>query len=101
MDPALAKMMRNIKTEEIKAKRIEITTKDGKVLEASNPQIMKMNAMGQEVYQVVAKFKDKTPSVSKEDIDLVMEKTGKGQEEVEKALQEEGDIAGAIMALSP
>jgi len=62
-----------------------------------------MDAQGQKTYQIVGrprivKRKEKIP---KEDIELIMEQTGKNAEEAKKALEEtKGDIAEAIMKLT-
>ncbi len=62
-----------------------------------------MDAQGQKTYQIVGnprivERKEETP---KEDIELIMEQTGKTAEEAKKALEEtKGDIAEAIMKLT-
>ena len=61
-----------------------------------------MDAQGQKTYQITGKPRivDKKEDIPKEDIDLVVEQTGKSAEEAKKALKEtKGDIAEAIMKL--
>jgi len=58
---------------------------------------------GQETWQIMGDVKeeDESSGVREDDIKLVMEKTGKGDEEAKKALEEtNGDIAEAIVKLS-
>ena len=79
----------------------------GKDIIIANPQVTKINMMGQETYQTVGTAREmereeiQDASVSREDdIKLVMAQTGKGRQAVEKALEESnGDIAEAIMRL--
>ncbi|RMF06794.1 nascent polypeptide-associated complex protein [Candidatus Woesearchaeota archaeon] len=70
----------------------------------SNPQVAKINMMGQETYQIVGQAqemeRDTTPDISEEDIATVMEQTNCTREEAEKAIKEaKGDLAEAIMSL--
>ena len=62
-----------------------------------------MDAQGQKTYQIVGKPRivERKEEIPKEDIELIMEQTGKTAEEAEKALEEtKGDIAEAIMKLA-
>ena len=62
-----------------------------------------MDAQGQKTYQITGKPRivEKKEGIPKEDIDLVVEQTGKSVEEAKKALEEtKGDIAEAIMKLT-
>jgi len=66
-------------------------------------EVTLMDAQGQKTYQIVGtpRIKSKKEEIPKEDIDLVVEQTGKSIEEAKKALIEtKGDIAEAIMKLT-
>jgi len=56
---------------------------------------------GQETYQVTGEAREEEEEVfSSEDVEMVVEKTGKSGEEVRAALEKsEGDIAEAIIGL--
>lgn len=92
-----------IKQEAIDAERVIIEKKDGSKFLIENPNVQKMTMQGQESWQITGEGHEESEDegVTEEDIMLVMEKTGKGRKEVEKALEEsEGDIAQTIVALS-
>ncbi len=77
---------------------------EDKELVINNPQVSKVNMMGQESFQVVGETEerslDATPDISEEDIETIMDQTGCSKENAEKALEEsEGDLAAAIMSL--
>jgi len=62
-----------------------------------------MDAQGQKTYQITGnpKIIDRKEEIKEEDIKLVIEQTGKSEEEAIKALEEtNGDIAEAIMKLT-
>jgi len=98
---AMMKQM-GIKQEDVLADRVIIEKTDGTrtVIEPANVQ--KIVMQGQESWQVTGKAKEESNEVSfsAEDIELVMEKTGKSKKEVESALKKTKDIADAIVQLS-
>ena len=62
-----------------------------------------MDAQGQKTYQIVGRPRvvERKEEIPKEDIDLIMEQTGKTAKEAKKTLEEtKGDIAEAIMKLT-
>ena len=68
-----------------------------------NAEVTIMDAQGQKTYQVTGNpiINDRKEEMKDEDIKLVIEQTGKSEEEAIKALEEtKGDIAEAIMKLS-
>ncbi len=86
----------NITTKQVDASEVVIKTKEGNIV-IDSPEIMIMNMMGREVYQITGKAK-KGPK--EEDVRMVMEHTGKDQVTVEKKLEElNNDLAKAIMEL--
>ncbi|HLD02158.1 MAG TPA: nascent polypeptide-associated complex protein [Candidatus Nanoarchaeia archaeon] len=94
---AMKKM--GIKQEEIPAIEVIIKTQDGKDLIIRNPQVSKVNAMGQESLQVIGDIEELS-SVSKEDIDTVAQQAGVSAEKAKKALEENNnDLASAILSL--
>lgn len=70
----------------------------------TNPEVAKINMMGQETYQVVGQIsehlRDATPDIDEEDIKTVVEATGANYEEAKEAiLRTQGDLAQAILEL--
>jgi len=65
------------------------------------PSVIKVMMQGQETYQVTGEAREEEEEVfSSEDVEMVVEKTGKSGEEVRAALEKsEGDIAEAIIGL--
>lgn len=90
-----------ISQEKLKVNRV-IFEMDGKNLVIENPAVIKVVMQGQKTYQVSGQeSEEEAEKFSKEDIEMVMEKTGKGLEEVTKSLEKnDGDIASAIIDLS-
>jgi len=66
-----------------------------------DPSVLKVMMQGQETYQITGEaVEESTESFSAEDVAMVVEKSGKSEEEVRAALTEsDGDIAEAIMNL--
>lgn len=88
-----------INQEEIEAERVIIEKSDGKIV-IENPSVQKIKMQGQESWQVTGEAREEEEGIRDDDVKLVMEKTGKSEEEVRKALEESEDIAEAIMKLS-
>ncbi len=109
LDPSkIQKMMKKMgmQTEEIDAVEVEIRTKDGKLL-IKDPSVMKINMQGKEMLQVEGDITeldseetDETFEFTDEDVDAVVQQTGATKEEARKALEEEGDLAMAVMKLT-
>jgi nascent polypeptide-associated complex subunit alpha len=92
-----------IQQEEIAAKEVIIRL-EGKEIVISNPNVTKVNMMGQDTYQVVGEESERSlssePEISEEDITTVAEQAGVSKEQALKALQEaKGDLAEAILKL--
>ena len=98
MAKAMKKM--GIKQEEIEATEVIIKTPE-KDLIIRNPQVSKVNAMGQETFQVVGEVEELTPEkFSQEDVKTVMEQASVSEDKAKEALEEaEGDLAQAIISL--
>lgn len=84
---------------QIDAEEVVIKTADKDIV-ISNPNVTLVNAMGQESYQIVGESEErpKEKFVS-DDVKMVMEKADASEEDAKKALEEEGDIASAILKL--
>ena len=101
----MSKMMKRlgINVKEIQNVKKVIIQTDSKEYIFEEAEVTLMDAQGQKTYQIVGtpKIKSKKEEIPKEDIDLVVEQTGKTVEEAKKALKDsKGDIAEAILKLS-
>ena len=97
MKQAMKKM--GIKQEDVPATEVIIKLQNGKDLVIRNPQVTKVNMMGQETFQVAGTAQE-VSSISQEDIKTVMDQTGRSEEEATVALtRAEGDLAQAILDL--
>lgn len=101
----MAKAMKRmgLQQTELEAKQVIIKL-DDKELVFTNPQVSKVNMMGQETYQIVGNPEEKAastaPEISEDDIKTVMDQTGESHEHAKMAIQKNnGDLAAAIMEL--
>ncbi len=86
----------NINTREIDASSVIIKAAAGDII-IESPEVMVMNMMGRDVYQITGKAR---PAPKEQDVKIVMEQTGKSRTEVERKLEEmNNDLAKAIMDL--
>ena len=95
----MEKMMRQmgVKQEEIDASEVIIKTKD-KTITIKNPQVSKVNMMGQESFQISGEIEEST--ISEEDIKTVAEQSNVSLKEAKEALEKtNGDLAEAILIL--
>lgn len=93
-----------IAQQEVDATEVIIRCKDKEIV-ITNPSVSKVNAMGQQTYQIVGeeheREMDTTPEINEEDIKTVTEQAGVDEEKAKEALENaEGDIAKAIMDLT-
>jgi len=81
-------------------KRVIFEMGDGNLV-IDEPSVTKISMQGNETYQVQGEAREEENSAfSDEDVAIVIEKTGKTEEEVRKILEEKnGDIAEAILEL--
>ena len=68
------------------------------------PQLLKVNAMGQDNFQLTGEFQerslDTTPDISEEDVKTVMEQASCSEEEAKEAIKKaDGNLAEAILSL--
>lgn len=89
-----------LQASQIEAEEVIIKTPDKDIV-ISNPQVSKVNMMGQDTWQIMGQAEEKPRQpFSDEDIDMVVNQTGAAREEVMEALQAaHGDLAEAIMKL--
>ena len=92
-----------IQQQDVPANRVVIEQDDKRII-IDNPQVAKVNMMGQDTWQVIGPSReeslDTTPDISEEDVQTVMEQTSVSEEEARRAIEEaSGDLAEAIMGL--
>lgn len=95
----MSKMMKQLgmDMEEIDADKVEITVGDKKLV-FSDPEISKIEAQGSEIFQLQGNYSEES-EVSSEDVELVMDKTGCSESEAKQALEDNDDVASAVMSL--
>ena len=92
-----------VKQEEIPAEEVIIKTRE-KNLIIRNPNVQKVQMMGQETIQITGDIEEEeqetTPEITEEDIQTVRDATGASREEAKEAIENtEGDLAKAIINL--
>lgn len=96
---AMMKQM-GMSQDEIDASKVIIEKTDGSNIIINNPSVMKIKIQGQESFQVSGDITEETAGLSEQDIQTIVEKTGKTQEQAKAALEKTGDLAEAILDLS-
>lgn len=101
MKQAMKKM--GISQDEIQAEKVIIRLSD-RDLVINNPEVSKVNMMGQETFQIIGEVQeelhDVTPSIDDEDIETVISQTSVTREQAIEAINDaEGDLAQAILSL--
>ena len=101
MQKAMKKL--GIKQEEIDAELVIIRTAD-KDLVIRNPQVSKVNMMGQETFQISGEIaeveKESKAEINEDDISTVMGQAGCTKEEALESIEESGgNLAEAILKL--
>lgn len=101
MAQAMKKM--GIAQQEVDATEVIIKCADKEIV-ITNPSVSKVNAMGQQTYQIVGEEHerdlDTTPDINEDDIKTVMEQANVDEEKAKEALEAaKGDLAKAIMDL--
>ena len=92
----LAKQL-GMQMETIDAEEVIIKLRNGNEIHISEPQVSKVNVMGQETFQITGNVKE--TGFSQEDIQTIIDQTGVNEEEAKKALEETRDLAEAILRL--
>lgn len=91
-----------IQQQEIPASQVIIIQEDKRIV-IDDPQVSRVNMMGQDTWQVVGASReetiDSTPDISEEDVRTVMEQTGSSEEDARRAIEgAKGDLAEAILS---
>ena len=98
----MAGMMKKmgISQTQLNVKRVVFEMDEGNLV-IEDPAVIKIMMQGQESYQVTGEVvEESAESFSEDDVKMVIDKTGKNEDEVKAALEEsDGDIAEAIMGL--
>ena len=101
----MQQMMRQlgIQQQDISAEEVIIHTADKDII-IRNPSVAKVNMMGQETFQISGDIteveRSSKPSISEEDVRMVMEQAGAGERDARKAIEDaDGDLAEAILNL--
>lgn len=102
----MKKMMQRmgIQQQEIDADLVIIKSGNKETI-ISEPNVVKVNMMGQETYQITGNVSEREastePEISKDDVKTVMEQANVDEEKARAALESsEGDLAKAIIELS-
>jgi len=83
----------------IEAEEVIIKTAD-RDLVITNPQVTRVDMMGQQTFQIAGDVEERgREKFSEDDIVLVMQKTGASRADAKHALEKHGDIASAILSL--
>jgi nascent polypeptide-associated complex subunit alpha len=101
MKQAMKKM--GMKQEEIPATEVIIKTEDSELV-VTNPQVSKINVMGQETFQISGDVHEREKitevEITEEDVKAVVAQAQVSEEKAKQALEaSKGDLAEAIMNL--
>ena len=97
IEKAMKKM--GMQATQIEAEEVIIKTAD-RDLVITNPQVTRVDMMGQQTFQIAGDVEERgREKFSEDDISLVMQKTGASRAAARQALDKHGDIAAAILSL--
>jgi len=98
MKQAMKRM--GIKQEEVEAEEVIIKTSEGDII-FKNPEVSKVDAMGQETWQVIGDYDVvETSKFNEDDVKTVVDQAGCSEDEAREALEKsDGDLAAAILDL--
>lgn len=102
----MQQMMRKMGIQQTEIDAVEVIIKcSDKEIVISDPQVSKVNVMGQQTYQIVGKEQirslETSPEIDEEDVKTVMEQAGVDEKTAKKAIDDaEGDLAQAILNLN-
>ncbi len=93
-----------ISQQEIDAVQVIIRCKDKNII-IDQPEVSKMNMMGQMMFQVAGESREEDISqkieISEDDVQTVMDQTGASETDAREAIEKaNGDLAQAILALT-
>lgn len=92
-----------IQQQDVEASEVIIRCADREIV-IHNPQVAKVNMMGQKTWQITGEEEERSldtkPEINEDDVKTVMEQTGCGEEQAKTAIEQaEGDLAQAIVSL--
>ncbi len=88
-----------MRMERVDAEEVIIRTPEKEIV-ISNPEVSKINVMGQETFQITGEISERLrEGVSEEDVEMVAQQAGVSLEEAREILEKTRDIAEAIMKL--
>ncbi|MFB6103735.1 MAG: nascent polypeptide-associated complex protein [Halobacteriaceae archaeon] len=98
-----------IDLEELDADTVTITLADGTTLAFDDPEVTRMDARGQQTYQIVGDAteaaatedtSDEDDEIPQGDVDIVVQRTGASESAAREALEAtDGDLAAAVERL--
>jgi nascent polypeptide-associated complex subunit alpha len=89
-----------MKMETVEAEQVIIKLQAGGEIIIDNPQVSRINVMGQDTFQITGEVSEKEEEdFSEDDVEMVAEKAGVSEEEARSVLQRTNDIAEAILKL--
>ncbi|MDP3916840.1 MAG: nascent polypeptide-associated complex protein [Nanoarchaeota archaeon] len=100
-DIAKAMKRMGIKQDEIEAEEVVIKCPDKNIV-ISNPNVVKVNAMGQESFQITGDISEESSQtkISEEDVKTVSTQANVSEQKAREALEKyNGDLAEAILSL--
>ncbi len=102
-DVAKAMQRMGIQQQEVDANEVIIRCSDKDIV-IQNPQVAKVNMMGQETWQItgaaIEKARSSEPDIKDEDVQTVVDQTGASKEDALAAIKAaKGDLAQAILNL--
>jgi nascent polypeptide-associated complex subunit alpha len=86
-----------MKMEQIDAEQVIIKLQAGGEIIIDNPQVSRINVMGQDTFQITGDISEKEDEG--DDVEIVAEKAGVSRDEAKRVLDETNDIAEAILRL--
>ncbi len=96
------KMMQRmgVQQQDIDAEQVIIKCKDKEII-INNPQVAKINMMGQQTIQIVGDIEERSlEKFNEDDVKTVMEQAEVNEDEAREALEKSnGDLAEAILSL--
>jgi nascent polypeptide-associated complex subunit alpha len=87
-----------MKMEQIDAEQVVIKLHTGGEIVIDNPQVSRINVMGQDTFQITGDITENDES-EEGDVDIVAEKAGVSHDEAKRVLDQTSDIAEAILKL--
>jgi nascent polypeptide-associated complex subunit alpha len=88
-----------MKMEQIDAEKVTIKTRTGEII-IDNPEVSKINMMGQDTFQITGDVTEKSgEDFSEDDVEMIVQQTGANPDEAKRVLKETQDIAEAILKL--